>query len=305
MPLWILFLLQSAHRMPLRAVIFDYGMVLTEPANALAHQLMLGLTRLDAAAFEHAYWLHRPAYDRGTLHGLTYWQALARTANIMLEPVVIAQLIELDIRMWTDLNPTMMRWVEQLHAADLRTAILSNMSADVLAHMRANFDWLRRFDQLTWSCELDMLKPEPGIYRHTLERLGVRAEEALFLDDREENIEGARAVGLHALVFRTVAQLRDDLTRAGLAQQLPPLLAESFRTSANIPYPFKPTLAGVRRSHLPVLPETLCAVSVRMGTRSTISRSKPCNAGTCVGVLLSRRILWICKSERIWPPRPT
>ena len=209
--------------MPLHAVIFDYGMVLTEPANALAHQRMLELTRLDTAAFEHAYWLHRPAYDRGTLHGLTYWQALARTANITLKPATIAQLIELDIRMWTDLNPYMMRWVGQLHAANVRTAILSNMSVDVLAHMRAHFDWLRRFDQLTWSCELDMLKPEPEIYQHTLERLGVRAEEALFLDDREENIAGARHVGLQALVFRTVDQLRDDLTRTGLAQQLPAL----------------------------------------------------------------------------------
>ncbi len=209
--------------MPLRAVIFDYGMVLTEPANALAHQRMLELTRLDTTAFEHAYWLHRPAYDRGTLHGLTYWPTFARTANITLEPATIAQLIELDIRMWTDLNPAMMRWVEQLHAAKVRTAIVSNMGAEVLAHMRANFDWLRGFDQLTWSCELDMLKPEPEIYRHTLERLGVCAEEALFLDDREENVEGARRVGMQALVFRDVATLRNDLLQASWNTQLPPL----------------------------------------------------------------------------------
>ena len=209
--------------MALRAVIFDYGMVLTEPANALAHQRMLELTRLDTAAFEHAYWLHRPAYDRGTLHGLTYWQALAHTTNITLEPATIAQLIELDIRMWTDLNPTMMRWVGQLHAANVRTAILSNMSVDVLAHMRANFDWLRGFNHLTWSCELNMLKPEPEIYRHTLERLDVHAEEALFLDDREENVEGARRVGINALLFRDAATLRNDLLQAGWNTQLPAL----------------------------------------------------------------------------------
>lgn len=209
--------------MPLRAVIFDYGMVLTGPANPLAHQRMLELTQLAHSVFEKNYWLHRMAYDRGTLHGQTYWQSFAHSASTTLEPAVIDRLIEQDIRMWTDLNPTMMRWVEKIQAAGLRTAILSNMGAEVLAHMRANFAWLDTFDHLTWSCELDMLKPEPEIYQHTLDKLGVRAEEALFLDDREENVEGARRVGLHALLFRDVATLRDDLAQAGWNTQLPAL----------------------------------------------------------------------------------
>jgi putative hydrolase of the HAD superfamily len=209
--------------MHLRAVIFDYGMVLTGPANPLAHQRMLELTRLAHPVFEKHYWQHRTAYDRGTLHGATYWQAFARTASIPLEPAIIDRLIELDIQMWTALNPTMMHWLEKIQAAGLRTAILSNMGAEVLAHMRANFDWLKNFDQLTWSCELGTLKPEPEIYQHTLNKLGVRADEALFLDDREENVEGARRVGINALLFRDVATLRKDLAQAGLAAQLPAL----------------------------------------------------------------------------------
>ena len=209
--------------MPLRAVIFDYGMVLTGPANALAHQCMLDLTQLDHITFETNYWLHRHDYDRGTLNGLTYWQAFARTSGAQLSDTTIHALIAQDILHWSDLNPQMLRWAAALQAAGLRTAILSNMGADLLAHMRAHCDWLLGFDQLTWSCELHLAKPQPEIYLHTLTKLGVHAEEALFLDDREENVEGARAVGLHALTFRNVAQLRDDLTRTGLAQQLPAL----------------------------------------------------------------------------------
>jgi putative hydrolase of the HAD superfamily len=209
--------------MPLRAVIFDYGMVLTGPANALAHQCMLDLTQLDHITFETNYWLHRHDYDLGTLNGLTYWQAFARTSGAQLSDAAIHALIAQDMLHWSDLNPQMLRWAAALQAAGLRTAILSNMGADLLAHMRAHFDWLLGFDQLTWSCELHLAKPQPEIYLHTLTQLGVRAEEALFLDDREENVEGARAVGLHALVFRNVEQLRDDLTRTGLAQQLPAL----------------------------------------------------------------------------------
>lgn len=209
--------------MPLRAVIFDYGMVLTGPANPLAHQRMLELTQLPHSEFEKGYWRHRLDYDRGTLQGQTYWQAVARTAATTLEPQIIDRLIEQDIRMWGDLNPAMLRWAAQIQAAGLRTAILSNMGAEMLAHLRANFAWLEDFDHLTWSCELDIIKPEPEIYRHTLEKLGVRADEALFIDDREENVEGARRVGMRALLFRDVATLRDDLEQTGLNTQLPAL----------------------------------------------------------------------------------
>jgi FMN phosphatase YigB (HAD superfamily) len=61
------------------------------------------------------------------------------------------------------------------------------------------------------------------IYEHSLEKLSVRADEALFLDDRMENVEGARAVGMHGLLFRGVHNLQADLQREGLASQLPPL----------------------------------------------------------------------------------
>jgi FMN phosphatase YigB (HAD superfamily) len=56
-----------------------------------------------------------------------------------------------------------------------------------------------------------------------LQKLNVRADEALFLDDRLENVEGARAVGMHSFLFRGVRDLQEDLKREGFASQLPPL----------------------------------------------------------------------------------
>ena len=54
-------------------------------------------------------------------------------------------------------------------------------------------------------------KPDPAIYRLALDRFGVKAEEALFIDDRLDNVEGARAVGMSAHRFRDAAALRADL----------------------------------------------------------------------------------------------
>lgn len=207
--------------MPLRAVIFDYGLVLSAPADPEAHSRMVEISGLSPEVFEEHYRKYRLDYDQGTLNGHTYWQTLARDTHLSLTQGQIDVLIEQDVRMWANINPVMLSWAARIQASGMKTAILSNMGEDLLAHMRKNFHWLSGFSQLTWSCELNLIKPQAAIYRHTLKKLNVQPEEALFLDDRTENIEGARSAGLHALLFREPNRLQADLDREGWASQLP------------------------------------------------------------------------------------
>jgi FMN phosphatase YigB (HAD superfamily) len=67
-----------------------------------------------------------------------------------------------------------------------------------------------------------LIKPDPAIYEHTLKGLDVSAAEALFLDDRIPNVEAARALGIHAIQFRSIAELKADLEALGF-----PLLPNS------------------------------------------------------------------------------
>jgi HAD superfamily hydrolase (TIGR01509 family) len=62
-----------------------------------------------------------------------------------------------------------------------------------------------------------LIKPDAAIYQHTLRGLGVSASEALFLDDREINIQAARALGIHAIQFRSQEQLRKEMQAAGFS----------------------------------------------------------------------------------------
>lgn len=208
----------------LRAVVFDYGLVLSGPADPAARQRLLEITGLPPQIFDQHYWKYRLDYDRGTLNGHTYWQTIARDAGLQLTPAQIAALVEQDVLLWANLNPIMLAWVEKVRASGMKTAILSNMGIDLLAHMRRNFRWLDAFDHHTWSCELNLIKPEAAIYDYTVDALGVLPGEALFLDDREENVEGARQAGLHALLFRDPATLQADLAREGWLGALPPVL---------------------------------------------------------------------------------
>jgi len=117
--------------------------------------------------------------------------------------------------MWSRINVEMIDWLEQLRAAGLTTALLSNMQFDMAAHARKNFAWFAHFDHQILSCEIKLIKPDAAIFRHTVERIDVRPEQALFVDDREANIEAAREVGLKALRFEGVGQLRGDLQKIG------------------------------------------------------------------------------------------
>ena len=207
--------------MSLRAVIFDYGMVLTGQPNVEAHDAMVRLTGLPRDQFEKLYWTDRHAYDEGKLTGLQFWQNLVRDAKLSLGPSVIDELNALDARMWTTQSPAMLAWQAQLKQHSIRTAILSNMGDTVLASIQREFDWLPRFDVLIWSFEHKMAKPDAAIYQLTLDKLGVQPAEALFIDDKLANIGAARALGLIAIQFSTIEKLREDLIAAGLDSQLP------------------------------------------------------------------------------------
>jgi putative hydrolase of the HAD superfamily len=195
----------------LKGVIFDYGMVLTGQPDAEAHDAMVRITGLSPEQFETLYWADRHAYDEGKLSGVTFWEKFARDSGVALTAANVAELNRLDARMWTTQNPAMVAWQQQLKARGLRTAILSNMGDSVLESILGAYTWIQNFDVLVWSFQLGMAKPDPAIYRHTLERLGTQPEETLFVDDKRVNVETARALGLKAVQFTTAERLRQQL----------------------------------------------------------------------------------------------
>jgi putative hydrolase of the HAD superfamily len=207
--------------MAITAVIFDYGRVLSNHEDPVGKAKMIGVSGLDEATLFASYWRFRHAYDLGELNGKTYWARVGEDAGVAFTPEQIDELIETDILMWTSLNEEMLVWVVALQDAGFPTAILSNMGAEMLCYMRQEFGWLAHFQHHTWSCELGIAKPDPAIYIHTCERLGVAPEHTLFLDDKPENIEAAASVGLQAVLFHSVEQLRQDLEDRGLLDGLP------------------------------------------------------------------------------------
>jgi putative hydrolase of the HAD superfamily len=205
----------------LRAVVFDYGMVLTGPQDPEAHAALLRITGLPLDRFESLYWADRHAYDEGKLTGIAFWQKFLREAGLPPNQAMAEELNLWDARMWTTENPAMLSWQLALKQRGLLTGILSNMGDNVLDNMKRTFNWLPRFDVLVWSYQLLLAKPDPAIYHYLLKELGTQPEETLFIDDRLVNVEAAHALGMKAIEFTTVERLRTDLIAQGYDAELP------------------------------------------------------------------------------------
>jgi len=197
------------------SVILDYGEVLCSRPSSEALAEMAGIFGIDDDKFLPIYRSSRNPYDRGDLTAHDYWVEFARRARVTIDSHQIEKLRRLDVGMWSNVDQEMTEWLADIHSRGIKTAILSNMQTDMAAYVRKNFAWLSHIDHQVFSCEVRAIKPDPEIYRHTLSMLKTAPSEALFVDDREENIQAARAAGVHGILFESVAQLRQDLKELG------------------------------------------------------------------------------------------
>ena len=107
--------------------------------------------------------------------------------------------------------------VDELEARGVPLFAITNFSADFWKPFRDKEDaFFRRFQSIVVSGEEKLLKPDPAIYYLALDRFGLKPHEALFIDDRAINVEGAEAVGMHAHLFTSAATLRRRLEEEGL-----------------------------------------------------------------------------------------
>jgi 2-haloacid dehalogenase len=117
----------------------------------------------------------------------------------------------------TDPVPGMHEIVGELDAAGVPLFAITNFSADFWAPFRAREEaFFSRFRDIVVSGQEKLLKPDAAIYFLALDRFGVRAQDALFIDDRQINVDGAEAVGMRAHLFTTAEDLRARLVSEGL-----------------------------------------------------------------------------------------
>jgi len=99
-------------------------------------------------------------------------------------------------------------------------ATLNNESLELNSYRIRKFDLQRNFTAFFTSCYLRLRKPDPRIYQAALGITQRAPEECVFIDDRPKNLEPAKALGMHTILFESAEQLRASLDHSGVRRAL-------------------------------------------------------------------------------------
>lgn len=198
-------------KIKIRALILDYGGVISQPQNRQNVDNILRLLGQDYDEFMQVYYDLRVGYDSGHLSGEGYWVKVLRHFGLNPNGFDLSNLIQEDVTSWTYLNHPILQYLRENRDRIPKLAMISNMVDDTLVFMREHYDWLDLFDELVFSCELGVNKPGKEIYEICLRKLMIPPDECLFVDDSAKNIKGAIDSGMRAIQFTTFSQFLHDL----------------------------------------------------------------------------------------------
>jgi len=114
---------------------------------------------------------------------------------------------------YVEYRPESVPWVKEVKAAGYKVYYLSNYNRYIMEKRPDALEFTAYTDGGVYSCDVQLLKPHKEMYECLLKKYGLRAEECIFLDDREANIKGGEAVGIRGLQVITQEQARADLRR--------------------------------------------------------------------------------------------
>lgn len=197
----------------MKNVIFDVGGVLLDwnPGRILEgyYADAAERARMKAHIFQHTDWLE---LDRGML---TESALLERIAGRAGRPVPeLGNLFEV-VRDSLQPKTATIALLGSLAARRVPLYCLSNMPASVFSHLRRRFEFWSLFAGIVISGEVKLVKPEPAIFEHLLNRYELAARDSVFVDDLPANIQAAQALGLHGVLFENARQVELALQAVG------------------------------------------------------------------------------------------
>lgn len=196
----------------IKNIILDVGRVLVawQPSELMK---TLGFSDetieiLTEALFASGVWNET---DRGVLSDKAFLE-LAVSKAPEYEQEILLFWNNVDKAIWQ--LPYVKEWIGAMKKAGYRIYILSNYGSWTYEKTKADaLNFLEYVDGAIFSYEVKMIKPDAGIFHALFEKYGLQPEECVFLDDLAANIEGAKAVGMHGIVFTGLADAVAELEK--------------------------------------------------------------------------------------------
>jgi len=195
--------------MTIRAILFDLGGVLLRtgdftPREQLAARLGMSRSELEELIFG------RESGDMAQRGEITVQQHYANLCQQLGYSMEQLQALFDEFFNNDSLDHDLVEYVRQLHKT-YKTGLLSNAADDLRKLIAEKWHFEDAFDDMVISAEVRLAKPDPRIFQLAVDRLGVKATEAVFIDDMPHNVAAAVKAGLFGIRFLTPQQLRLDL----------------------------------------------------------------------------------------------
>ena len=185
----------------IKAIIFDcFGVLYPDTFWAMARK-NLGH---DCAGKEDE--LHNIIYqaDIGKIDRNELWKQFAGICGVSYEDVMV------DLKDFDGLDKRLLEFIED-KKTDYKIGMISNVGQGFLERMFTDKPAEHYFNFMALSSTVGIVKPDERIYTLTAEKLGVKPEECLFVDDIDRNVEGAKNAGMQAFKYQSYEQFITEI----------------------------------------------------------------------------------------------
>lgn len=188
-------------------IFFDWGGVIAnDPGDEFLGQLLRGVGATEAQVQE-IFETYMKRFMRGEISESEYWQELRNKYGLSIHDAISDE-----FKKWRGLiaNKDILALAKEAKDNGLTTAILSNV-IEPTYNVIEEAGYYDLFDGVIASCKVGYVKPEKAIYEIALERFGTTAQEAIFVDDKQDLLDPARDMGFTTILAQNPAQIIRDV----------------------------------------------------------------------------------------------
>ena len=195
----------------IKGVVFDFGGVMTTCTMPERVRPIVDELGIPWQALEDGFAKYRRLMDGGFMGFDEMYRKIWEEAGVTLDEETQARILKEDMASFLYPNLRTLAWMRNLKAKGYRIGILTNMWADFGKKFRETFpQFIELADAMVVSGEEHLYKPMKEIYDLLRDRIGLKSEELLFVDDAAGNCDGARKAGWKALRFISNDQVECD-----------------------------------------------------------------------------------------------
>jgi putative hydrolase of the HAD superfamily len=195
----------------IKAVIFDYGNVISQASNTRTLQDIADAYGVPKDEVGKYIGTHIGDFRKGKMTEDEFWENLSFDLGKPV-PQNKYDLWRNDFRKKLEVSEEMLAFVRYLKSRGIRVAVVSNNIAPYVEVIKKQNGY-KDFDVVINSCEVGCSKPDEEIYRLALNKLNMQSRQVLFVDDKQENVDTATKLGMETVLVTDTAKLEQDIRK--------------------------------------------------------------------------------------------